>query len=201
MGRTSKKKKVLLNKFALIGEGFTEWYYFNSMRKAGRLCYDIKPELPKHSDLKSINDKAEECLQLGYIKVFCIVDYDTIARDQTEFNKYNKIKQKSKNNIIWIESMPSIEFWFLLHYQENFSSKIYTNYKEIEKDLKKHISDYDKTKEYFIKKDIYSLLEHNGSKATKLSKISCNKKEESDNIFFPYTNMNILYDILFKEEN
>ena len=54
-----------------------------------------------------------------------------------------KTKYKSKENLIICESNPSIEFWFLLHFEKTTAS---TTSKEIEEKLKNYIDQYAKKK-------------------------------------------------------
>lgn len=53
MARTKGNKKTTFQ-VAIIGEGETEWYYFNYMKQSERFGFKVEPDLPKHSDFKSI---------------------------------------------------------------------------------------------------------------------------------------------------
>ncbi len=70
MGKMKKR-------FAIVGEGPTEWHYFDGFRKEKRYPFKINPDLPKHSDWKSILKKAQIQVHEGYDKVFCVLDFDT----------------------------------------------------------------------------------------------------------------------------
>ena len=39
---------------AIIGEGETEWFYFDSLRIACRYPFKVAPDFPQHSDIKHI---------------------------------------------------------------------------------------------------------------------------------------------------
>ena len=45
MGRTVTKS------IAIIGEGETEWFYFDSLRVACRYPFKVAPDFPQHSDI------------------------------------------------------------------------------------------------------------------------------------------------------
>ena len=45
MGRTVTKS------IAIIGEGETEWFYFDSLRIACRYPFKVAPDFPQHSDI------------------------------------------------------------------------------------------------------------------------------------------------------
>ena len=59
--------------------------------------------------------------------------------------------------IEFIVSNPGFEIWFLLHF--TYTTKHYKNCDDVIKDLKRHISDYDKNK------DIYEQIEKSTFKA------------------------------------
>lgn len=48
MGRTVTKS------IAIIGEGETEWFYFDSLRIACRYPFKVAPDFPQHSDINHI---------------------------------------------------------------------------------------------------------------------------------------------------
>ena len=151
-------------KVTIIGEGETEWYYFNNLKATERYKFKITPELPKHSDYKTIIKTARKKRDEGYDLVFCVLDMDRMLANKTELNGYNKEKNKSRlnKNIVFIETMPCIELWFLLHFYSVYSNKIYLDYNSVSKELKKHIPDYDKTIKYLKKTKIYDYLLKNG---------------------------------------
>lgn len=192
-----KTKKVKLKeKIAIIGEGYTEWYYFNGMKRIETFNFDIKPELPKHSDINSVYRKAKELIKIGYNKVFCVIDYDNIIKTQKTLIKFAKYKTKI-SNIIFIESMPCFEYWFLLHFLTNYSSRVYVNCNQVECDLKKYLT-YKKSKKYFEKNNIYKLLKSN-KKMEKALNFSCQsivEKAKSNNKLYPYTKMYNLFEKL-----
>ena len=65
MGRKINKKKTRF-KVAIVGEGDTEWYYFTSMRQYERFSFKVEPDLPKHSDYKTIIKTARKKRDEGY---------------------------------------------------------------------------------------------------------------------------------------
>ncbi len=159
MARKNKKKRSLRPSIAVIGEGATEWFYFDSYRKNERPWFSLKPEKPKHSsDINSIKLKIDSLQSEYYDYIFCVIDLDRIVCDSTEKNKYEKLKNRyhKNKNIVFVENMPCFEIWFLLHFVK--SSKTFNTYNELLPELKKHILNYEKTKSYFIKNDLYLKL-------------------------------------------
>lgn len=143
---------------AIIGEGETEWFYFESMRIAKRYPFQLKPTFPKHSDWKYIFKQASYCLREGYDKVVCLVDMDVVY-SKNEMQAYHEAKAKiEKARVSIIETNPCTEFWFLLHFLPSLSTKSYINYEEVVIDLRKYLPKYDKTKKYFQKVKLYEYL-------------------------------------------
>ena len=77
---------------AIIGEGETEWFYFDSLRIARRLPFKLSPELPSHPDIESMLKKAERCLSEGYDRVVCIVDMDRFRMFPTDMQRYRQFR-------------------------------------------------------------------------------------------------------------
>ena len=45
---------------AIIGEGETEWWYFDTLRIACRYKFKVAPDFPQHSDIPHMAKLAEE---------------------------------------------------------------------------------------------------------------------------------------------
>jgi hypothetical protein len=195
MARKSKNKPTKF-RIAIVGEGITEWYYFINMRHAERFSFKVEPELPNHSDYKSVISTARRKRNEGYDLVFCVLDLDRILANPTEKKGYYSEKAKKKLNagIEFIETMPCIELWFLLHFLNNYSAKIYLNYEQLSKALKKHIPCYGKTADFFQKNPIYEYLSSKGSyeNADKFAQRLASDKLKSDNPYFNFTDINKL---------
>lgn len=146
---------------AIVGEGLTEWEYFDYIRISRRYLFTLKPELPKHSDYKTVFKKGKDLASKAYDLVFCVVDMDTIYNDRkvSEFEKFcNKLPKK----VIPIISMPCIEFWFYLHLLNQPIFRLYTSYEELIHQLHKKIPSYEKTKQYFYSSNVFSKIEMDG---------------------------------------
>jgi len=60
----------------ILGEGPTEFFYFKSLCDVFKRL-TIKPDYPKHTNLKELETKIEEGITMGYSHIFCIIDMDT----------------------------------------------------------------------------------------------------------------------------
>lgn len=162
---------------AIVGEGLTEWKYFDYIRVTRRYAFKLKPDLPKHSDYKTVFKKGKDLVKESYDLVFCVIDMDTIYKDR-KIDEFNKACKKLPKQVIPITSMPCIEFWFYLHFLEYPEFRLYSSYEEIYRQLKKKIPDYEKTKRYFENSNMFSEIEKNGGleKAIQNSEAILNKK-------------------------
>ena len=75
---------------------------------------------------------------------------------------YQQLKKKSPGNVIWIETNPCTEFWFLLHFLPQISTKHYETYEDVLPDLQRYMPGYEKTARYFKKNNLYKYLTENG---------------------------------------
>ena len=46
--------RVVSKSIAIIGEGETEWFYFDSLRVACRFPFKVAPDFPQHSDIRHV---------------------------------------------------------------------------------------------------------------------------------------------------
>jgi hypothetical protein len=161
---------------AIIGEGETEWFYFDALRVSSRYSFKMAPDFPCHSDIEHILKLAERYKNEGYDFVVCLIDMDRIRQNPTEWKKYQKHKTERKyKHIIFIETYPCTEFWFLLHFVPNLSTRLYRSYEDLLPELQKYMPGYEKTKRYFKQTDLYSFLNKHGdiSRAMKNSEKLC----------------------------
>jgi len=177
---------------AILGEGLTEYLYFTGLKKFEGLNIKIKPDKPKHSSsLLDIEKKIEELFD-GFDEIFVVIDLDRIITNEKEFQKYSQVKRKYQNKpeIHFIESLPYFELWYLLHYK--FTTRHFANCDEPIKELKKHIDDYTKTKDY------YSFLKEYQLKAIKNSKKLEKTKSQNPSKFHPKTDIYQIIESILK---
>jgi hypothetical protein len=161
-----RPKKLSTRKaVAIVGEGSSEWYYFQSVKKNENYNFKVKPEKPKNSNFKDIFKKAEDLIKDEYDVVFCLIDLDVIQSKDKIYRVYqnqkDKILKEFKKQIVILEQHPCFEIWFLLHFDKKSSE--FHNCKEMIKELKDKnktsiFKEYDKSKSFFNKHDIYGEL-------------------------------------------
>ena len=182
---------------AIIGEGLTEYRYIDDMRTTERYRFSLVPGIPKHSDLDDIVRLAQDRLKAGFDYVLCLIDMDVIEGSHDKMEHYKALKSENPD-IIFVESSPCTEYWFLMHYMPGPSSKEYADYDAVAQALKRHIPNYDKTEAFFNKTHIYRELKEKGDmvRAIEISReleALCAKEPE---VYRSYSQMYKLFDVI-----
>jgi len=135
----------------VVGEGITEQYYFKHLNGIKSYGITVRPRLFSISSIYQIANRTKELLQAD-ANVICVFDADVSQRNDKEKGELNKFKKKyaKHQNVIICDTMPAIEFWFLLHYKK--THKEFTSNKALLSALKKHISGYEKKKGFLEKR-------------------------------------------------
>ncbi|MBP1676078.1 MAG: hypothetical protein H6Q20_637 [Bacteroidetes bacterium] len=125
---------------------------------------------------------AEKYVNEAYDYVVCLIDMDRIMTNPTESKKYYERKKGRKfRRVIFVETNPCTEFWFLLHFLPNFSEKRYQNQTQLIRDLQKYMPGYEKTKHYFKRTDLFCYLNQHGdiNRAMQNAEQLCEKNKEN----------------------
>jgi len=142
--KTTQSRSLKPSPITIIGEGLTEMFYFKHLRFLYNYHYTLKPYFFGVTSLKEMDSKISEVIECCGIAV-CVFDADVSERNATEKRKLEQLYRKygNKVNVIFCESLPSIEYWFLIHYCE--TNKYFLNYKSVEQELRKFIIQYEKS--------------------------------------------------------
>ena len=196
MEKRAANRKVRKS-IAIIGEGLTEYRYVDDMRTTERYRFSLVPGIPKHSDVDDIVRLAQERLGAGFDYVLCLIDMDVIEGSHDKMEHYKALKRENPD-IIFVESSPCTEYWFLMHYMPGPSSKEYADYDAVAQALKRHIPNYDKTEAFFNKTHIYRELKEKGdmAKAIELSRELDKLHETEPEVYKSYSQMYKLFDII-----
>lgn len=153
----------------ILGEGPTEFFYFKSLCDVFKRL-TIKPDYPKHTNLKELEAKIEEGIAMGYSHIFCIIDMDTKDKDP-ERSQYQKLKAKYAKpinqpkkgiycEVKFFETHRCTELFFLYYFR--YTSRPYEDQELLLKDLNQCV-EYRKTIDFLIKsKGLHSYFERNG---------------------------------------
>lgn len=150
---------------AILGEGITEYYYFQSLRDLfPRIT--VKPDYPKHSSISELERKIAEYNQLGYDYIFCVIDMDNKkAQEKQRYDrlkaKYTNPNRKKQSTVEFFETHLCTELFFLYYFK--YTAKEYDNQDNLIADLSKYVKGYEKTEKFFVKcKGLHKFLEKNG---------------------------------------
>lgn len=174
----------------ILGEGPTEFFYLKSLCDVFKRL-TIKPDYPKHTNIKELEAKIAEGIAMGYSHIFCIIDMDTKDKEP-ERSQYQKLKtkyakpiDKPKNGIYckveFFETHRCTELLFLYYFR--YTSRPYDEQDSLLKDLNRCV-EYRKTIEFFSKtKGLHGYFERNGGsleKAVSNANRSMDDKQKSD---------------------
>lgn len=183
---------------AIIGEGETEWFYFEALRVACRYPFKVAPDFPQHSDIPHMAKLAENKIKSEYDHVLCLVDMDRLLANPTEMTTYRNIRKKSSRKILWVETNPCTEFWFLLHFLPQPSVRRYASCDDLLPELQRFMPGYEKTKHYFRKLNLYKFLTEHGSLERAISNASelCRLSKSSPEDTIAYSEIHKVFELL-----
>ena len=117
MARRIKERKLKNPTITIIGEGATERYYFTHLKRLRGYNYVCKLRNFMEQTFDEMQKQIERVLADNGIAV-CVFDADVTRTRSAEKAKFEDMRRKYADNpaVILCDSMPSIEFWFLLHY-------------------------------------------------------------------------------------
>ena len=133
----------------IIGAGITEQWYFTHLQNLLNLKVRIRPRFFGTENIHELDKKIAQVIGEGTVAI-CVFDTDTAAISETEAKKVEALKKKyaNKKDVILCDSFPSIEYWFLIHYED--TNRHFVNSHAAEVTLRSYIDNYEK-KEVFLK--------------------------------------------------
>ena len=178
----------------ILGEGPTEFFYFKSLCDVFKHI-TIKPDYPKHTNLKELEKKIEDGIEMGYSHIFCIIDMDTkeLEPERSQYQKMkakyaepiNKPKKGINCKVEFFETHRCTELFFLYYFR--YTSRPYDDQEPLLKDLNQYV-EYRKTIEFFIKtKGLHSYFERNGGSLEKAIANANRSMDERNNDGRDYT--------------
>lgn len=131
----------------IIGAGITEQWYFSHLKALRGYRVKIRPRFFGTETAAGLDKKIEEVLRDEGIAI-CVYDADVSTWNEVERKKMATLQKKYEGNtsVLLCDSMPSIEYWFLLHYKH--TTRHFGTSKAVIKELKKYIPQYDKTEQF-----------------------------------------------------
>ena len=150
MARKTQQRSLRQPEITIIGEGATERIYFTNLRRLKGYRYTCKPRNFTEQSLDEIQKQVDRVLADRGIAV-CVFDTDITRYNPTERAKFEALCQKYKDrkDVIICDSMPSIEFWFLLHYLN--TNRYFATSDDVIDVLHKYIPDFSKQEKFLSK--------------------------------------------------
>lgn len=113
--------------FLISGGKNTERYYFMHINDTTDYKFNIKPKYfgDESSYTEVFPKRIKEILSVNNdAKIFCVFDWDTVYENKTNLKKQKAFEQQiqeeiSNGIVVLCPSMPSIEYWFLLHFMDD----------------------------------------------------------------------------------
>lgn len=135
----------------IVGEGLTELFYFSHLKRLMNFHCSITPRLFENNSIEKIDKKIRELIKED-VFVICVFDADVSRRSEAENKKLTalKIRCAKMNNVLLCDSLQSIEYWFLLHYED--TCRHFNDSASTEQALKRYVPTYNKSHK-FLEKD------------------------------------------------
>ena len=86
-------RRTVTKSIAIIGEGETEWFYFDSLRVACRYPFKVAPDFPQHSDINHMLKLVESYLNKQYDLQKYMAGYEKTKRYFIRTNLYKYLTE------------------------------------------------------------------------------------------------------------
>ena len=149
MARKESTKKTVEAIPTIIGAGITEKWYFTHLHAKYGVRMKLRPRFFGKETVFTLEKKLIEILNDGG-RAIIVFDADVSTWNDKEKENLQAMRANyAKNeNVLLCDSLPSIEYWFLLHYAN--TNRHFGTSKVVISELTKHVKDFDKT-EAFLK--------------------------------------------------
>lgn len=131
----------------LIVAGITEMYYFKHLREIYNFRARTKPRFSGKENISDLEKRIEQVLKDKGVAIV-VFDVDVSIWNDVERERLRKLKQKygANKRVILCDSMPSVEFWFLIHYVN--TNRSFGKSEAVITELVKHIPNFQKKKSF-----------------------------------------------------
>mgnify|MGYP000205209928 CR=1 FL=1 len=190
MARKIKERKLKAPTITIIGEGATERFYFTHLKRLKGYNYMCKPRNFTEQSLEEMQRHVERVLADDGIAV-CVFDADVTRIHPAEKLKLDNMRRKYEGNpsVLLCDSMPSIEFWFLLHFLN--TNRYFATSDDVISVLKKHIPLFSKQQSFLSNETwVNALLKDEKLKSAISNAVSIGDEGES------YTHLHRLFALI-----
>ena len=160
MSRVDKKRK-LIRRIAVVGDGITEKIYFEQLKEIERIKdVVIRPELPskfsKGGSYKKAVTAAKSLAEEGYDHVYCLIDFDTVLSEDKRSDFEQEMKALDGKKITVYINNPCFETWVLMHYEK--TGRTFSDCDTVGKTIIKYLKGYCKKQDYLRRMNLYRTL-------------------------------------------
>lgn len=149
MARKEAIKPKFQERTTIIGAGITERWYFSHLQALFNLKIKIRPRFFGNENINTLEKRIGQVLDEGG-RAVVVFDADVSMWNETEKERLVRLRKKYVKNkrVVLCDSLPSIEYWFLLHYAN--VNRYFGTSKAVIEELTKYVKDFNKT-ESFLK--------------------------------------------------
>ena len=135
----------------IIGAGITEKWYFSHMQTLYGLKVKIRPRYFGNENINTLEKLIKQVLDNDGLAIV-VFDTDVSTWNESEKKKLSALRKKYAKNkrVILCDSLPSIEFWFLIHFIN--TNRYFGTSKAVIGELKKFIPNFDKSESFLSNK-------------------------------------------------
>ena len=143
MARKEAIKQQRQERAVIIGAGLTERWYFSHLQSRFNLKIKIRPRFFGNENITTLEKRINQVLSDEGIAVV-IFDADVSTWNDAEKTRLIAIKKKYEKSkrVILCDSLPSIEYWFLLHYLN--TNRFFGTSKAVIDELVKYVERFEK---------------------------------------------------------
>ena len=144
MARKEAIKQQRQERAVIIGAGLTERWYFSHLQSHFNLKIKIRPRFFGNENITTLEKRINQVLSDEGIAVV-IFDADVSTWNDAEKTRLIALKKKYEKSkrVILCDSLPSIEYWFLLHYLN--TNRFFGTSKAVIDELVKYVERFEKT--------------------------------------------------------
>lgn len=144
MARKEAIKRQRQERAVIIGAGLTERWYFSHLQSRYNLKIKIRPRFFGNENISTLEKRINQVLSDEGIAIV-IFDADVSMWNDAEKTRLIALKKKCEKSkrVILCDSLPSIEYWFLLHYLN--TNRFFGTSKAVIDELVKYVERFEKT--------------------------------------------------------
>lgn len=183
MARKTGKREILQPRTRAIGAGITERWYLKHLKQCCGFTLELKPRLFGNESVAHIRKLIEDAQSEG-CPVVCFFDEDVRQWNPAEGAKMDDLMKayRDSSEVVLATSMPSIEYWFLLHFEN--TNRLFRTSDDVIQKLRHHMPSFEKHEKFLSEPKWVSDMIGDGKMDT-----ACRRAESFGTSGMSYTNV------------